>query len=96
MSWGGSAFNLTAWDGTGVKQADVIIVGAGPSGCAAAYFLARARVRVILLDKETFPRDKSCGDGIGRASLAQLARMRTVLGAWKHPVSRRQNREKKL
>ena len=58
-----------------MKQADVIIVGAGPAGCSAAHFLARAGVRVILLDKETFPRDKSCGDGIGRASLAQLARI---------------------
>jgi 2-polyprenyl-6-methoxyphenol hydroxylase-like FAD-dependent oxidoreductase len=45
--------------------AQTIIVGAGPAGASAAYFLARAGVDVLLLDKAAFPRDKSCGDGLG-------------------------------
>jgi len=58
-----------------VKRSDVVIVGAGPAGSSAAYFLARSGVRVTLLDKETFPRDKVCGDGISASSLRQLDRM---------------------
>lgn len=50
---------------TGSTQtADVVVVGAGPGGSAAAYFLARAGHDVILLEKESFPRDKVCGDGL--------------------------------
>ena len=46
---------------------DVIVVGAGPAGSTAAYYLAtgmgRGRgKRVALLEKQTFPRDKYCGD----------------------------------
>ncbi|HZD88418.1 MAG TPA: geranylgeranyl reductase family protein [Gaiellaceae bacterium] len=48
---------------------DVAIVGAGPAGSTAAYRLARAGARVLLLDKATFPRDKPCGGGVtGRAA----------------------------
>ncbi|HET6183642.1 MAG TPA: geranylgeranyl reductase family protein [Acetobacteraceae bacterium] len=43
---------------------DVIVVGAGPGGSAAASFLARAGADVLLLDKSDFPRDKVCGDGL--------------------------------
>jgi len=43
---------------------DVIVVGAGPGGSAAASFLARRGVDVLLLDKADFPRDKVCGDGL--------------------------------
>lgn len=42
----------------------VIIVGAGPAGSTAAFYLARAGVDVLLLDKESWPRDKPCGDGL--------------------------------
>jgi geranylgeranyl reductase family protein len=45
-------------------HADVVVIGAGPAGSAAAYFLARAGHDVVLVDKETFPRDKVCGDGL--------------------------------
>jgi geranylgeranyl reductase family protein len=41
---------------------DIIIVGAGPAGSAAAAAAARAGAEVLLLDKESFPRDKVCGD----------------------------------
>jgi len=41
---------------------DVIVVGAGPGGSACASHLSREGVDVLLVDKETFPRDKPCGD----------------------------------
>ena len=47
-----------------VERADVVVVGAGPGGAAAAAHLARRGRDVILIDKETFPRDKVCGDGL--------------------------------
>src|SRR5205809_3854236 len=48
---------------------DVAIVGAGPAGSTAAYRLACAGVRVLLVDKAVFPRDKPCGGGVtGRAA----------------------------
>ena len=43
---------------------DVIIVGAGPAGSAAAITLARAGFDVVLVDQQAFPRDKVCGDGL--------------------------------
>lgn len=58
-----------------MEQADVVVVGAGPGGSSAAYFLARAGARVVLLDKETFPRDKTCGDCVSHSALEQLSRM---------------------
>lgn len=45
-------------------QSDVLIVGAGPTGCAAGIVLARAGVDVCVLDRATFPRDKVCGDAV--------------------------------
>lgn len=43
---------------------DVAIIGAGPSGCAAALTLRKSGLRVVLIDKSSFPRDKVCGDAI--------------------------------
>lgn len=43
---------------------DVAIVGAGPSGSTAAFHLARAGSRVVLLDRAEFPREKPCGGGV--------------------------------
>ncbi len=45
-------------------DADVIVVGAGPSGSSAAYWLATAGLDVLLLEKTSFPREKVCGDGL--------------------------------
>lgn len=45
-------------------DADVVVVGAGPGGAAAAHWLARAGANVIMLERARFPRDKSCGDGV--------------------------------
>jgi geranylgeranyl reductase family protein len=45
-------------------RCDVIVVGAGPAGSAAAATLARAGFDVVLVDQQAFPRDKVCGDGL--------------------------------
>ncbi|KAK9909707.1 hypothetical protein WJX75_006409 [Coccomyxa subellipsoidea] len=54
---------------------DAVIVGAGPSGSTCAHFLASAGARVALLDKETFPRDKYCGDAVCTPGLNILEEM---------------------
>jgi geranylgeranyl reductase family protein len=54
---------------------DVVIVGAGPAGSTAAYFLARAGKRVALLEKARFPRDKRCGDAWCEPALDILEEM---------------------
>ncbi len=46
------------------RQHDVVIIGAGPGGSATAAYLARAGIDVLLLDKASFPRDKTCGDAV--------------------------------
>ncbi|MDA3022450.1 MAG: geranylgeranyl reductase family protein [Actinomycetota bacterium] len=51
---------------------DVLIVGAGPAGAAAATWAARAGLDVTLVDAETFPRDKPCGDGLTPRAIAEL------------------------
>jgi len=51
---------------------DVLIVGAGPAGSAAATWCARAGLSVLLVDAETFPRDKPCGDGLTPRAIAEL------------------------
>lgn len=51
---------------------DLIIVGAGPAGCAAALYAARYNLKTLLLEKELFPRDKICGDALSGKSIAIL------------------------
>lgn len=51
---------------------DVLVVGAGPAGSAAAAWCARAGLSVLLVDAETFPRDKPCGDGLTPRAMAEL------------------------
>jgi menaquinone-9 beta-reductase len=54
------------------RQADVIVVGAGPAGSTAAFHLASAGVDVLLLEKTSFPREKVCGDGLTPRATKQL------------------------
>ncbi len=52
---------------------DVVIVGAGPAGCSTAIRLAGTGLKVALLDKSRFPRDKICGDALSLDVVNQLA-----------------------
>jgi flavin-dependent dehydrogenase len=54
---------------------DVLVVGAGPAGTVAARRLAAAGVRVRIVDRATFPRDKLCGDTLNPGCLAMLDRL---------------------
>ena len=54
---------------------DVVIAGAGPAGSVAALVLARAGVRVRLLDRACFPREKLCGDTLNPGALALLEQL---------------------
>ncbi|MGO9873243.1 MAG: geranylgeranyl reductase family protein [Acidimicrobiia bacterium] len=51
---------------------DVLVVGAGPSGASAAYWLATLGHQVVVVDKKRFPRDKTCGDGLTPRAVRQL------------------------
>ena len=59
---------------TDVRQddAEVIVVGAGPAGSTAAYYLATAGVDVLVLEKAAFPREKVCGDGFTPRAVREL------------------------
>lgn len=48
---------------------DVLVIGAGPAGSAAAWRLAKAGVRVALVEQHVFPREKVCGDALIRDAL---------------------------
>lgn len=54
---------------------DVIIVGAGPAGCACTYMLKDSGLKVAMLEKGSFPKDKICGDGLTLDIVQQLERM---------------------
>lgn len=54
---------------------DLVIVGAGPAGCAAALTARRHGLAPLVLDKATFPRDKTCGDGLTAGSLRLLEQL---------------------
>lgn len=57
---------------SGTVDTDVLVVGAGPAGCAAATTLARRGLGVVLVDRARFPRDKCCGDGLTTGALRRL------------------------
>ena len=60
---------------TSPTQTDVLVIGAGPSGAAASYWLARSGYSVVLVDKSAFPRDTSCGGALTPRSVQQLIDM---------------------
>jgi geranylgeranyl reductase family protein len=61
-------------------DADVIVVGAGPSGATTAYYLAQAGLDVLLLEKARFPREKVCGDGLTPRAVKTLVAMGVDVG----------------
>ncbi len=76
----------SAWDDAAVSAStsserarperfDVLVVGAGPAGAAAAFWLAKAGHSVLAVEKKTFPREKTCGDGLTPRAVRQLLDM---------------------
>jgi menaquinone-9 beta-reductase len=63
-----------------MRRADVVVVGAGPSGSAAAAWTARGGHDVLVIDSARFPRDKACGDGLTPRAVAELELL--GLGPW--------------
>jgi geranylgeranyl reductase family protein len=83
--------------------ADVVIVGAGPAGCAAAYDLAVRGIGVLLLDRTEFPRRKACAGGLTiktvrtlrfsvTAVIQKTARNLLVSSRMRHPKLLKNNR----
>lgn len=61
---------------------DVLVIGGGPAGAATGYWLARAGLDVLVVERKPFPRDKTCGDGLTPRAVLQLEDM--GLGDWLH------------
>ena len=59
---------------------DLIVIGAGPGGAATAYHAARSGLSTLVLDRQTFPRDKPCGDGLMPHAAEEIRLM--GLGDW--------------
>ncbi|NQW68336.1 MAG: geranylgeranyl reductase family protein [Acidimicrobiaceae bacterium] len=68
------------------SHTDVLVVGAGPAGIAAALTAKRLGMNVLVIDKATFPRDKCCGDGLTTGALRlldQLGLRHDTVASWK-------------
>jgi menaquinone-9 beta-reductase len=67
---------------------DVVVVGAGPGGIAAAITASSRGCSVVCVDKATFPRDKTCGDGLTTSALRRLEALGLTKGAFTatHPA----------
>jgi menaquinone-9 beta-reductase len=69
------------------NDADVIVVGAGPAGSSAAYWLATAGLDVAVIEKTSFPREKVCGDGLtprGTRALVDMGIDVSESNGWLH------------
>ena len=61
-------------------KTDVLVIGAGPAGSAAAAWSARAGLDTLLVDAQEFPRDKPCGDGLTPRAIAEMRHL--GMGDW--------------
>ncbi len=59
-------------------RTDVLVIGGGPAGSTAAFQLASAGIAVTLVDRATFPRDKTCGESLSPGAIARLQ----AIGMW--------------
>jgi geranylgeranyl reductase family protein len=64
------------------RHADVVVVGAGPAGSSAAWWLAQAGLDVAVLEKAAFPREKVCGDGLTPRGVKALLDMGIDPAGW--------------
>jgi menaquinone-9 beta-reductase len=62
------------------ERYDLVVVGAGPGGSATAHYASRAGLKTLLLDRQEFPRDKPCGDGLMPHAASEVSLM--GLGEW--------------
>jgi len=62
------------------ERYDLVVVGAGPGGSSTAYHSSRAGLQTLLIDRQEFPRDKTCGDGLMPHAASEVALM--GLGDW--------------
>ena len=65
---------------TGDVVTEVLVVGGGPAGAAAGYWLARQGHDVTVIERKTFPREKTCGDGLTPRAVHQLDEMGLTSG----------------
>jgi geranylgeranyl reductase family protein len=60
------------WEKPVLDEAEVVVVGGGPAGAVAAFTLAKQGRDVLLIDRESFPREKACGDGLSSSAVSFL------------------------
>src|SRR5215218_5910857 len=57
------------------ERYDLVVVGAGPGGSSAAYHSAKTGLNKLLIDRQEFPSDKTCGDGLMPHAASEIALM---------------------